>query len=106
MKAGMLFFLAAAALHAAEPEKTVWYDSKGKVVFVEEPAAKAREPFVPQWVAREERRDRALKGGFRHHRSRAWPSSWGWSYPVYGCYFSAPRYYRCSPATGVRVIIR
>ena len=106
MKTGILFFLAIAALPAAEPEKTVWYDSKGKVVLVEETAAKAPEPFVPQWVAREERRDRALKGGFRHRRSHAWPSSWGWAYPVYGFRYTTPCSYRCFPARGVRVIIR
>lgn len=106
MKAGIFFFLAVAALPAVEPEKTVWYDSKGKVVLIEEPAAKAPEPFVPQWVAREERRDRALKGGFRHRRSRGWSSCPGWSYPLSGFHCAMPRYYRCFPASGVRVIIR
>ena len=107
MKAEIFFFfLAAAALPAAEREKTVWYDSKGKVVLIEELVAEAREPFVPQWVAREERRDRALKGAFRHRRSRAWSSPWGLAYPVYGFHCGSPRFYRCFPAGGVRVIIR
>jgi hypothetical protein len=106
MKAGILFFLTTAALPAAEPEKTVWYDSKGKVVLVEEVGAKAPKPFVPQWVAREERRDRALKGGTRHRWSRTRSSAWGWAYPVYGFHCAVPGYYRCFPASGVRVIIR
>ena len=106
MKAGYLLVLTG-ALQAAEPEPTVWFDSKGKVALVEAPAAKAREPFIPQWVAREERRDQALKGGTRHRRSRAWfSSSWGWSCPVYGFGYCTPRYYRCFPSVGVRVIIR
>jgi hypothetical protein len=106
MKAAILL-LVLGTLQAAEPESTVWYDSKGRVVLVEAPAAKAPGPFIPQWVAREERRDRALKGGTRHRRSRAWPSSaWGWSYPVYGFGYCAPHYYRCFPSGGVRVIIR
>jgi hypothetical protein len=107
MKAAILL-LVLGTLQAAEPESTVWYDSKGKVVLVETPAEKPPEPFIPQWVAREEeRRDRALKGDTRHRRSRAGPSSpWGWSYPVVGFGYCTPRHYRCFPSGGVRVIIR
>ena len=107
MKAGIVV-LAVGVLQATEPEPAIWYDSKGKVALIEAvPAAPPREPFVPQWVAREERRDRALKGEFRHRRSRTW-SSWGWGYPSFRVRYRTPvhHHHRCSPAGGIRVIIR
>lgn len=106
MKTGIFFLLATAAVQAGEPGKTVWYDSTGKVALIEASPKRAPEPFVPLWVAREERRDRALKGGVRHHRNRTWSSSWGWGYPVYGFRYATPTYYRCVPSAGIRVIIR
>ena len=99
---------------ARDIEGTVWYDSQGKVAWVEGPAAQKKpEPFVPHWVAYEQRRDRALRGGFRRHSRHgdAWPA-WGGAW--YGgtgfrsrvvCH---PRpAFRCvRPYGGVRVIIR
>ena len=84
MKAGCLLLLTG-LLQAGEIDGTVWYDSKGQIVVVDGPAAKkAPAPWLPQWVAREARRDRALRGGYR--RSRSWSNDiypvWGWSYAV------------------------
>ena len=103
------------ALQATEIEGTVWYDAGGKIAVVDGPAAekKAPEPFVPKWVAREERRDRALRGEFRHrtHRSRSYDDGgWAWSYPAgyyfgTGCSYFRPRIYPCA-STGLRVVIR
>jgi hypothetical protein len=106
MKAGILFFAAITSLPAAAAEKTVWYDSKGNVALVEKESSKIPEPFIPQWVAREERRDRALKGSPGPRRSRGWSSTWSWAYPTYGsaCYRQA--YPRCHRPAGWRVIIR
>lgn len=98
-------------LPAVESGETVWYDSKGRVAMVESPAAekKAPAPWVPQWVAREERRDKALRGGYRRSRS-FWNgaySTWDWGYPAFYC-----RPLPCAPIpchrpfSGVRVIIR
>jgi hypothetical protein len=115
----ILFLLLAAAARAGEVEGTVWYDAKGKVAWVDGPAAekKAPAPFVPQWVAREERRDRALRGDYRPRGrvSYDWPA-WGyWSglRPVYrtGASFHCRIYPSSSfhitrPSGGVRVIIR
>ena len=115
----ILFLLLAAAARASEVEGTVWYDAKGKVAWVDGPAAekKAPAPFVPQWVAREERRDRALRGDYRPrgNASYDWPA-WGyWSglRPVYrnGASFRcrsypSPSFHITRPSGGVRVIIR
>lgn len=107
--------------HAGEVEGTVWYDSKGEVAWVDGPAAekKAPAPFIPQWVAREERRDRALRGDYRP-RGRdadAWPV-WDSGYGYTGAYLYRGGYggsYRACrsypshvtrPSGGVRVIIR
>lgn len=113
MKAGLLLLLAG-ALQAGEIDGTVWYDSKGKVAWVEGPASKerAREPFVPHWVAYEKRRDRALRGDFRR-RSRgsdAYPV-WGETYAVAGWFsFRGVRSegFRCGRPFGgrLRMIIR
>jgi hypothetical protein len=111
------------SLHAGEIEGTVWYDARGEVAWVDGPAARdSRPPFVPQWVAREERRDRALRGGFRP-RSR-WTSAWPvWGYGGGYWISHAPRhrasggFFRCRsfpsssfhwtrPSGGLRVIIR
>ena len=119
MKALFLLLLAG-VLQAGGIEGTVWYDSKGEVAWVEGPASveKAREPFVPLWVAREARRDRNLRRGYR--RSDYWSGSdtvWGGFYPVTrwrSCRFT-PAYPRCRaapsfrhavPFRGSRVIIR
>jgi hypothetical protein len=76
----LLPLLLAGSLHAGTIEGTVWYDAKGEVAWVDGPAAReSRPPFVPRWVAREERRDRALRGSPRP-RVR-WTSAW----PVWGC---------------------
>jgi hypothetical protein len=118
-----LFILLAAAARAGALEGTVWYDAKGKVAWVDGPAAekKERAPFMPQWVAREERRDRALRGDYRP-RGRgadAWPV-WGYGYGYYGhvgTYRRGGGHFSCRsypsslfhvtrPASGVRVIIR
>ncbi|WP_367870183.1 hypothetical protein [Luteolibacter sp. Populi] len=114
MKAGLLLLLTT-ALQATEIEGTVWYDAKGKIAVVDGPAAekKAPEPFVPKWVAREERRDRALRGEFRHRTSRSrsyGEGGWAWSYPA-SYYFGTGGGY-CRPrtypfaGTGLRAIIR
>jgi hypothetical protein len=113
------FILLAAASQAGAIEGTVWYDAKGKVAWVDGPAAekKSPAPFIPQWVAREERRDKALRGDYRPrgNASYDWPA-WGyWSgvRPVYrGSHFRHCRSYPSSsyhstrPSGGVRVIIR
>jgi hypothetical protein len=114
-----LFILLLVSSKAGAIEGTVWYDSKGKVAWVDGPAAekKAPAPFIPQWVAREERRDKALRGDYRprSNASYDWPA---WSYwgavrpgygpgPAVGCRsyrFSSFHYTR--PSSGVRVIIR
>ena len=109
MKAVLGLLLLALPLPAEEEKSTVWYDSGGKVVLVEKPSAAktAPEPWVPRWVAREERRDRALRGGYRRSRNRdgiypAWGRGWSWSYPVRYC-----RPLPCTrPCSGIRVIIR
>lgn len=108
MKAGILFFLAISALPASAEGTTVWYDSKGNVAVVEKESPKAAQPFIPRWVAREERGDRALKGGSSPRRSRGWSGSWGWSYPypAYGFSCHRPVYHRCYSSAGWRVIIR
>lgn len=113
MKAG-LFLLLAGALQAGEIEGTVWYDSKGEVAWVEGPASeeKAREPWVPQWVAREARRDRELKGDYRRNGYRAdGHAVWGGFYPVTrwrSCRFTPVYPRRCAAPTfrGIGVIIR
>ncbi len=110
MKAVLGLLLLACPLRAEEEKGTVWYDSGGKVVLVEKPSAAkaAPEPWVPQWVAREERRDRALRGGYRRSGCRdgiypAW--GWGWSFPVRYCRPCPPP--PCArPFSGIRVIIR
>lgn len=113
----MLLLLVSA--QAGALEGTVWYDAKGKVAWVDGPAAekKAPAPFIPQWVAREERRDRALRGDYRPrgNTSYDWPA-WGyWSglRPGYrsGTSFRCRSYPSSSfhftrPSGGVRVIIR
>ncbi len=110
-----------ASAQAGTIEGTVWYDAKGKVAWVDGLAAakKAPEPFIPQWVAREERRDRALRGDYRP-RGRgadAWPV-WGYGYYGYaGGYrpgggqiscrsYPSPAFHDTRPSGGVRVIIR
>lgn len=117
-----LFALLLASAQAGAIEGTVWYDSKGKVAWVDGPAAekKAPEPFVPQWVAREERRDRALRGDYRPrgNASYDWPA-WGargyWSAvrpvyrsgPVLHCRSYPSSSFRVTrPSGGMRVIIR
>lgn len=119
-----LFMLLLVSAHAGEVEGTVWYDSKGKVAWVDGLAAekKAPAPFIPQWVAREERRDRALRGDYRPRGRGAdswpvWDSGYGYSggYLYRGSYggsYHACRSYPSSsfhvtrPSGGVRVIIR
>lgn len=118
----VLWILLAGVLPAGAIEGTVWYDAGGKVAWVDGPAAeeKAPVPFVPQWVAREERRDRALRGDYRP-RGRgtfAW-TGWGYghgcAYPVscrrWSSHVSCRSYPSASfhhtrPSAGVRVIIR
>lgn len=110
MKAGWFLLLFAGILQAEEVEGTVWYNSKGEVVVVDGPAAekKAPEPWLPQWVAREERRDRALRGG-SPRRGRSWDGDayaessgvWDWSYPV-GVYYPSP----CLPSPRPTPIFR
>ena len=118
MKAGWFLLLFAGTLQAEEIEGTVWYNSKGEVAVVDGPAAekKAPEPWLPQWVAREARRDKALRGG-SPRRGRSWDGDayaesygavWGWSYPV-GFYRPSPCLPPPCPAPafrGVSVIIR
>lgn len=121
-----LFMLLLVSAHAGEVEGTVWYDSKGKVAWVDGPAAekKAAAPFIPQWVAREERRDRALRGDYRPRGRGAdvwpvWNSGYGYGYSggyryrgSYGGSYRSCRSYPSSsfhytrPSGGVRVIIR
>lgn len=109
-----LFILLVASAHAAEVDGTVWYDSKGKVAWVDGPAAEKKDPapFVPQWVAREERRDRALRGDYRPRGRGAdvWPA-WGYGYGYSSGYRSCRSYPSSSfhvtrPSCGLRVIIR
>jgi hypothetical protein len=117
MKAA-LFMLLIVSAHAGEVDGTVWYDSKGKVAWVDGPAAekKSPAPFIPQWVAREERRDRALRGDYRPRGRGAdvWPT-WGYGYSSgyisHGGYRSCRSYPSSSfrvtqPYCGLRVIIR
>jgi len=121
MKAVILFLLSAGALHATETEAegTKWFDHRGKVVMVDEPAAAeetAPERWEPQWIAREERRDKALRGEFRHRTSRYRGYGYGYGYGDWGYYtgvsfgvrvgggYCPPRVPCASP--GVRVIIR
>jgi hypothetical protein len=118
MKAA-LFVLLLASIRVGAVEGTVWYNAKGKVAWVDGPAAEKKAPasFIPQWVAREERRDRALRGDYRPlgRGADAWPV-WG-----YGCSYGYSRSYRFSgacrsypssrfsiarPSGGLRVIIR
>ncbi len=100
-------------------EGTVWYDSKGKVAWVDGPAAvkKAPAPFIPQWVAREERRDEALRGDYRPRGDASYDTpTWGyWSglRPVYrtGSFlhcrsYPSSAFHYTRPSGGVRVIIR
>jgi hypothetical protein len=115
----VILILLAGSLPADSIEGTVWYDSKGKVAWVDGPAAekKAAEPFVPQWIAREERRDRALRGGYRPHgrASSGWPA-WGYWSGVrpYDRSVATPLPCRAFPSSfritrpsgGLRVIIR
>jgi hypothetical protein len=88
----ILFLGLAAIAQAAGIEGTVWYDSKGKVAWVEGPAANTeiRKPFVPHWVAYEQRRDRALRGGYRPYSRgyRGWPV---WGYPAGGVWLRSAR---------------
>ncbi|WP_265594710.1 hypothetical protein [Haloferula sp. BvORR071] len=121
MKA-VIFLLLAGALQATEIEGTVWYNSEGKVAVVDGPATEKRAPHTwqPQWFAREARRDKALRGEFRHRSSRRTYGDgyddygYGWGYS-YAPYFSTGIGYRCaprpcvsyaSPSAGLRVIIR
>lgn len=113
MKAGLgLLLLPVALLSAEENGETVWYDSKGRVAAVESPAAakKAPAPWLPQWVAREKRRDKALRGGYRRSRS-SWDSAvystWDWAYPAFHCRPAPCPPLPCPrPFSGLRVIIR
>ena len=113
MKVGLgLLLLPLGILPAEEAGDTVWYDSKGRVAAVESPAVekKAPAPWVPQWVAREERRDKALHGGYRRNRS-SWDgaiySTWDWAYPAFHCRPVPWTPIPCArPFSGVRVIIR
>ena len=114
MKAAWIsLLLSAGALHAEESGKTVWYDSKGTVVAVEEAGEESQAPvrFVPQWVKREEQRDKALRGdGYRRNRG-AWTDGgyigWGWSWPARYCRSTPCLPAPCArPFGGVRVIIR
>jgi hypothetical protein len=122
MKAAFFILLAVSA-DAGAIEGTVWYDARGEVAWVDGPAAReSRPPFVPQWVAREERRDRALRGDSRP-RGR-WSSAWPvWGYgggywtgyrphsrvwgPTFRCR-SVPTssFHLTRPSGGLRVIIR
>lgn len=112
MKAGFCLLLLAGFLRAEEePEGTVWYDSKGEIAVIDPPAAgrQAKEPFVPQWGAREERRDRALRGGNHRRRSRAgdFYPVWGWGFPLRSCHSSPWLPPACArPFPDIRVIIR
>jgi hypothetical protein len=118
MKA-IFFILLLVSSKAGAIEGTVWYDSKGKVAWVDGPAAekKAAAPFIPQWVEREERRDRALRGDHRprSNTSYDWPawSYWGAVRPGYrpgsavGCRsYPSSSFHYTRPSGGVRVIIR
>ena len=118
MKASF-FILLFASTHAGAIEGTVWYDSKGKVAWVDGPAAvkKVSAPFIPQWVAREGHRDRALRGDYRprSNASYDWPawSYWGAVRPGYrsglavGCRsYPSSSFHYTRPSGGVRVIIR
>ena len=112
MKAGCCLLLLAGFLHAEEePQGTVWYASKGEIAMIDPPAAgrQAKEPFVPQWVTREERRGRVLRGGNRRSRSRAEDAYpvWGWGFPARYCRPSPWLSRSCvRPFPGIRVIIR
>ena len=120
MKAVLLLILSAGVLQAAEIEGTKWYDHRGKLVMVDGPAAenKAPETWEPQWVAREERRDKALRGEFRHRTSRYRGYGYGYGYGGWGGYYysGASLGVRfgggyCAPripcvSSGLRVIIR
>ncbi|QJE96169.1 hypothetical protein [Luteolibacter luteus] len=114
MKAGLgLLPLMAGLISAEESTDTVWYDSKGRVVVVESAAEakKAAAPWLPQWVAREERRDKALRGDGRRRSRSSWDgavySTWDWGYPAFYCRPSPCVLVPCSrPFSGVRVIIR
>jgi hypothetical protein len=123
-----LFILLLVSAQAGDVDGTVWYDAKGKVAWVDGPAAekKAPAPFVPQWVAREERRDRALRGDYRPRGRGAdtwpvWDLGYGYGYGYSGGYryrggyggsYRACRSYPSSsfhvtrPSGGVRLIIR
>ena len=109
MKA-FLFLALAGLATAGEIEGTVWYDAKGKVAWVEGPAAKKKSPprFIPHWVAYEQRRDRALRGNLRRHSRGcgAWPT-WG-GYWHGGAVFRSGT--ACRPVAavrgGVRIIVR
>lgn len=120
MKAVVLLLLSAGALQAAEIEGTKWYNHKGELVMVDGPAAaekKAPVRWEPQWVAREERRDKALRGEFRHRTSRyrgyGYDYGYGWGgyyYPGVSFGVRVGGYYApripCVSSGGLRVIIR
>ena len=123
-----LFLLLAVASHGGAIEGTVWYDAKGKVAWVDGPAAekKAPAPFIPQWVDREERRDRALRGDYRPRGRGAdawpvWDYGYGYGYGYSGGYrirgsyggsyrscrsYPSSSFHYTRPSGGVRVIIR
>ncbi|MCU0796847.1 MAG: hypothetical protein MUF31_13040 [Akkermansiaceae bacterium] len=115
MKVALLFLLT--LLPALGIEGTVWYDSKGKVAWVDGPAAdKTPETFVPEWRRREiERRERMNQpGGSRYQGPYSpWNSGygnrWGWSiHPAsflpYRSWNPYPR--PCVTRPGVSIIIR
>ncbi len=119
MKAVLLLLLSATALLATEVEGTKWYNHKGELVMVDGPAAATQKPerWRPQWAIDDERRAEALRGKYRHRRSRSsWGyddygygySGWGFVYPgTFGVRlggYCAPRVPCVS--SGLRVIIR
>lgn len=121
MKAVLLLLLSAAALQAGEIEGTKWYNHEGKLVMVDGPAAATKKPdrWRPQWAIDDERRAEALRGKFRHRRSRYGgydDYGYGYGYGGWGYFYSGAAFGvrvggYCTPripctSSGLRVIIR
>lgn len=105
MKVAVIFLLLIGSLLAEEikGDVTIWYDSEGNVVMVDDPAVETKKPFIPKSERLEQERlarqqSRSLPG--TRNTSNRWryygASGWYYSRPSWSVYWSRPRHHSTS----------